>query len=235
MSKPMHWIVAAAAGAAAGAIVTWNVAKDGPNAAPTMREHAAGDHEHSHAADGTHTHARSWRDDARLNDPDLPDWARRAAQRHGGLGPWVISGAIAARDARAALKPAAGEVLEVVYLVPDDRRVPGVMCVMDGLSVGSGSGGSDHDVRAVYSESLDPKYEPPPHAEPGVPTLFRVLNEDGEVVRAVRYTPSSTLLTLLHEGSLDSLAADARRLIKMRAEDLFVVDVINREIAAAVP
>ncbi|MEO0630923.1 MAG: hypothetical protein AAFY46_09375, partial [Planctomycetota bacterium] len=91
----------------------------------------AHEHEHTHDTGSSHTHhhdgdhhslhAHSAGGDDHHNPAtwgELPEWALRTAQLHGGLGPWAISGAIAGRDARERLTPAPNEVLEVVYKLP---------------------------------------------------------------------------------------------------------------------
>lgn len=192
-------------------------------------------HVHGPEANGhTHSHNAGHRHAAVINDPSLPEWARLTAQLHGGLGPWAISGAIAGRHARETLALGAGESLDVIYLIPEERRSPGTMCVIDGLQVGSGATAGKQAVSASYIDALDHSHEPPAHAERGIATVFRVVAADGSIARAVRYTPSPTLLSILHEGSLESLAADAKRIIAMDPEDLFIIEPIDRELASKI-
>lgn len=188
--------------------------------------HTGGHHDHATAADGSGDH----------HDPstwgELPAWALRTAQLHGGLGPWAISGAIAGRDARERLAPAPDEVLEVVYQLP--IGVDGVpnMCVADGLQVGAGVSFGKGTIEVRHTEAVPLLRNDGLSCASGVP-VFVVRDARGEPLRALEYRPNDELRLLLEEGSLGSLADDARSLIPRPASELFVVTPVEGDALAA--
>jgi len=152
---------------------------------------------------------------------DLPSWAQRTAELHGGLGPWAISGAIAGREARERLAVQADESLAVVYNVPEERRNTGELCVMDGLQVGAGVSMGKQSIALAYEQSLDPFLSGPDGAPAPLASVFVVRGPDGHLRRGLRAVPTDALLTLLHEPGMQGLAYDARRLLGMPVTEVF--------------
>lgn len=206
---------------------------------------AGHDHEHSHGDGGSHSHAHGEHHhhhgagDGSHRDPstwgDLPEWALRTAQLHGGLGPWAISGAIAGRDAVERLAPSSGEVLEVVYHLPMGvDQVPN-LCVADGLQVGAGVSFGKKTIQVRNTDSLQLLRDDGLACASGVP-VFVVRDADGNALRALEYRFNDELRLLLEEGTLGSLADDAKSLVPKQASELFVVTpVAENALAGLLP
>ena len=188
--------------------------------------HTGGHHAHATAADGSGDHhdPSSW--------GELPEWALRTAQLHGGLGPWAISGAIAGRDARERLAPALGEVLEVVYQLPIGVDEAPNLCVADGLQVGAGVSFGKKTIEVRHTDAVPLLRTDGLACASGVP-VFVVRDAAGTPLRALEYRPNDALRLLLEEGSLGSLADDARSLIPRPASELFVVTPVEGDALAA--
>ncbi|MEL7485154.1 MAG: formylmethanofuran dehydrogenase subunit E family protein, partial [Planctomycetota bacterium] len=193
--------------------------------------HTHGDDHHAHGAH--HTHAESGNDH---HNPatwgELPEWALRTAQLHGGLGPWAISGAIAGLDARERLAPASNEVLEVVYKLPIGVDEAPNMCVADGLQVGAGVSFGKKTIEVRHTDSIPLLRDDGLACASGV-SVFVVRDAAGTPLRALEYRPSDELRLLLEEGTLGSLADDARSIIPRPASELFDVTPVEGEALAS--
>ncbi|MDX2148891.1 MAG: hypothetical protein SFZ23_15355 [Planctomycetota bacterium] len=193
--------------------------QDSPAHEPaTEPAHESASTTHAHPSD--HHDPKTW--------GDIPDWARRTAELHGGLGPWAIAGAIAGRDGSAKLKtshPAA--TINVVYSLAPDQQAAGYMCVLDGLQVGAGVSMGKQTVKLQHRPDLERADAPTEHASTPAPIFILAQSPNHSTLAALRYTPTPKLLGVLFEGSMDSLADDARRLISMPVEELFFVETIE--------
>ncbi len=109
---------------------------------------------------------------------------------------------------------------------PDRQRTP-YTCVMDGLRAGAELGESE--VRFVHSPGLERGDPAPSHGEKPTTIFFVAFDAQKRPLEALRYTPTPELLSVLHEGSMDGLAADARRLIPQAPEKLFTIESVSVE------
>ncbi len=184
--------------------------------------HTSGHHTHTHSGDGHHDPS-TW--------GELPEWALRTAQLHGGLGPWAISGAIAGRDARERLAPASDEVLQVVYKLPIGVDEAPNMCVADGLQVGAGVSFGKKTIEVRHTDTVPLLRSDGVSCASGV-SVFVVRNSAGTPLRAFEYRPNDELRLLLEEGTLGSLADDARAIIPRPAGELFTITPVEGEALA---
>jgi formylmethanofuran dehydrogenase subunit E len=82
-----------------------------------------------------------------------PDWLVRVGEFHGHLGPWVVIGALAGRDARERLAAGYWDIEVVCWMPPDRQRQPW-SCILDGLQVATGASLGKQNIRFAFSPEV---------------------------------------------------------------------------------
>ena len=137
---------------------------------------------------------------------DDPDWLVRVGQFHGHLGPWVVIGAVAGRDAIERLHTRGYWDINVVCFMPPDRQRQPWSCILDGLQVSTGATLGKQNIRFAH----DPQ----------------VLQDGRPAILVVNRTPASSAPAAMLYHVSRELGASLASLDSERLEAL------SREIAA---
>lgn len=147
-------------------------------------------------------------------DASDPDWLVRIGEFHGHLGPWIVIGAVAGRDARERLGAGYWDVEVVCWMPPDRQRQPW-SCILDGLQVSTGATLGKQNIRFAYSPEVVREDRPVVHVirraaegRPAVGFAYRV--NDRLAARLAGMTP-------------DRLEAMSREIAREPAEALFEI------------
>jgi hypothetical protein len=80
-----------------------------------------------------------------------PDWLARISEYHGHLGPWLVAGALAGRDAIRRLETPGHWKIDVVCWMPSDKHRTPFSCILDGLQASCGATMGKRNLRLVNS------------------------------------------------------------------------------------
>ncbi len=146
-------------------------------------------------------------------DPRDPDWLARVSDFHGHLGPWLVLGAMAGRDAVSRLNTPGHWKIDVVCWMPSDKHRTPFTCILDGLQAGCGATMGKQNLRLMDSAAI---------AAANWPVVYVMrLPEADRPAEGLVYEATCELHGLIRQVRPDRLEEGSRELAGANVADLF--------------
>jgi hypothetical protein len=152
-------------------------------------------------------------------NPDDPDWLVRISEYHGHLGPWLVAGALAGRDALCRLDTPGHWWIDVVCWMPAAKHRTPFSCILDGLQASCGATMGKRNLRLMDSFGELAGRWPAIHV-----VRLPDANSPG---RGVTYAATEELHNQMSRVTPDRLEACSRQLAKENVGRLFQIGAMS--------